>query len=56
MELMSETEFLLREARDIAARTLPDPTEAAVLAVFHRLCLEADLAAQENAGAGRVAH
>lgn len=39
---MTETEKLLRNAAEVAKRTFIDPTETAVLAIFHRLCDEAD--------------
>lgn len=39
-ELMTGTEYLLREARSIATCVLGDHSEAAVLEVFRELCLE----------------
>lgn len=42
---MTQTEQLLKSAADIAKRTFVDPTETAVLAIFHRLCDEVDRAA-----------
>lgn len=39
---MSQTEQLLQSAQEIARRTFEQPSDDAVMAVFHRLCLEAD--------------
>lgn len=39
-ELMTGTEYLLREARNIATRVLGHYSEVAVLQVFRELCLE----------------
>lgn len=37
---MTKTEQLLREAAAIAASVITNPSEEAVLNVFHRLCCE----------------
>lgn len=37
---MTGTEFLLREAREIATRVLGDHSEGTILQVFCELCLE----------------
>ncbi|WP_199771001.1 hypothetical protein [Achromobacter sp. AONIH1] len=39
---MTDTEKLLQNARDIAKRTFPDPSESAVMDLFHELCAERD--------------
>lgn len=39
-ESMTETEYLLREARSIAMRVLGDHSETVVLDVFRQLCIE----------------
>lgn len=39
---MTETEQLLKSAADVAKRTFIDPSEAAVMAIFQRLCCEQD--------------
>lgn len=41
--LMTKTERLLQEAQQIAGRTFPNPSERAVMDVFHELCSERDL-------------
>lgn len=37
---MTKTEQLLREAAAIATTVIPNPSEEAVISVFHRLCCE----------------
>ncbi|VEH23192.1 hypothetical protein [Bordetella hinzii] len=54
--LMTETEFLLHEARLIACRQVPDASEVLVAEVFRRLCREADTSREERAAAGGMAH
>ncbi|MCM2569730.1 MULTISPECIES: hypothetical protein [Achromobacter] len=39
---MTDTEKLLQKARQIATRAFSDPSESAVLDVFHELCAERD--------------
>lgn len=39
-ELITGTEYLLREAQHIATRVLGDPSESAILDVFRQLCAE----------------
>lgn len=39
-ELITGTEYLLREAQHIATRVLGNPSESAILDVFHQLCGE----------------
>jgi len=38
----TETEKLLQQAQDIARRAFVDPSETAVMDVFHELCAERD--------------
>lgn len=54
-EMLTETEFLLREAREIARRTMGDASEEFVLIVFQRLCAEMDVM-PEGMGDERVLH
>jgi len=42
MDEDTETEALLREAREIAQRQIEEPGQDLVLAVFRRLCYEND--------------
>lgn len=48
---MSQTESLLQQAQDIARRAFEQPSDDAVMAIFQRLALEADLASDEASGA-----
>lgn len=54
-DLATETEFLLREAREIAERTLGEASEELVLEVFQRLCAEMGVAAEDGSDE-RVLH
>ena len=51
---MKKTEQLLREAREIAWRAFPDPTQETVMHLFARLCDEQDLSGPEPASAEPV--
>ena len=54
-DLATETEFLLREAREIAERTMGDASEELVLVVFNRLCAEMGVTPEDGSDE-RVLH
>jgi len=46
-----QTELLLERAQDIARRFFEEPTDAAVMQIFQRVCVEHDMAQELRLGA-----